>query len=97
MKLDRFYEIYGLYFEGGEERTKNIETEVAQLEADHKFVIERENKVMVEFSRLVRYVRANHIFGMNADPDKSMELAKKSTTAYNALSDETRARIEEAS
>jgi hypothetical protein len=29
---DTYYEIYGLYFEGGEERTKNIEGEVAELE-----------------------------------------------------------------
>ena len=48
-----------------------------------------------EFDKLVRYVRANHVFGMNTDPDKSMELAKKSTIAYQAISDETRKAIEE--
>lgn len=32
MLSKKYHEIYGLYFEGGEERTRNIETEIAQLE-----------------------------------------------------------------
>jgi hypothetical protein len=53
---DTYYEIYGLYFEGGEERTKNIESEVAELEAENTS-LKAENEAYKQFAEYVS--RAN--------------------------------------